>query len=79
MGLNEASFQTACVFKVILTQWHTAVDQGGANAALGNMGEYDWGLHMYDTVKSSHWLGNQDIIHYMCREAPKVGLELEQL
>jgi len=78
MGLSEAGFKTACVSKLFPTRSHTVAAQGGVNAALGNMGEDDWRWHMYDTVKGSDWLGDQDAIHYMCREAPKAVLELEQ-
>ena len=77
MGLAEAGFKTACVSKLFPTRSHTVAAQGGINAALGNMTEDDWRWHMYDTVKGSDWLGDQDAIHYMCREAPKAVLELE--
>ena len=77
MGLSEAGFKTACVTKLFPTRSHTVAAQGGINAALGNMSEDDWRWHMYDTVKGSDWLGDQDAIHYMCREAPKAVLELE--
>lgn len=78
MGLSEAGFKTACVSKLFPTRSHTVAAQGGINAALGNMGPDDWRWHMYDTVKGSDWLGDQDAIHYMCREAPKAVLELEE-
>lgn len=78
MGLSEAGFKTACVTKLFPTRSHTVAAQGGVNAALGNMSEDDWRWHMYDTVKGSDWLGDQDAIHYMCREAPKAVLELEE-
>jgi len=78
MGLSEAGFQTACVTKLFPTRSHTVAAQGGINAALGNMSEDDWRWHMYDTVKGSDWLGDQDAIHYMCREAPAAVLELEE-
>jgi len=78
MGLSEAGFRTACVTKLFPTRSHTVAAQGGINAALGNMSEDDWRWHMYDTVKGSDWLGDQDAIHYMCREAPKAVLELEE-
>lgn len=78
MGLSEAGFKTACISKLFPTRSHTVAAQGGVNAALGNMGEDDWRWHMYDTVKGSDWLGDQDAIHYMCREAPKAVLELEE-
>ena len=70
MGLSEAGFKTACVTKLFPTRSHTVAAQGGINAALGNMSEDDWRWHMYDTVKGSDWLGDQDAIQYMCREAP---------
>jgi len=78
MGLSEAGFRTACVSKLFPTRSHTVAAQGGINAALANMSEDDWKWHMYDTVKGSDWLGDQDAIHYMCREAPKAVLELEE-
>jgi succinate dehydrogenase (ubiquinone) flavoprotein subunit len=78
MGLSEAGFRTACVSKLFPTRSHTVAAQGGINAALGNMGPDDWRWHMYDTVKGSDWLGDQDAIRYMCREAPKAVLELEE-
>ena len=77
MGAAEAGFKTACVTKLFPTRSHTVAAQGGINAALGNMSEDDWKWHMYDTVKGSDWLGDQDAIHYMCREAPQAVLELE--
>lgn len=77
MGLSEAGFKTACVTKLFPTRSHTVAAQGGINAALGNMTEDDWRWHMYDTVKGSDWLGDQDAIHYMCREAPAAVTELE--
>ncbi|RUP44236.1 succinate dehydrogenase flavo protein subunit 1 [Jimgerdemannia flammicorona] len=76
-GLAEAGFNTACISKLFPTRSHTVAAQGGVNAALGNMGEDDWRWHMYDTVKGSDWLGDQDAIHYMCREAPHSVIELE--
>lgn len=78
MGLSEAGFKTACITKLFPTRSHTVAAQGGVNAALGNMTKDDWRWHMYDTVKGSDWLGDQDAIHYMCREAPKAVLELEE-
>jgi len=78
MGLSESGFKTACITKLFPTRSHTVAAQGGINAALGNMSEDDWRWHMYDTVKGSDWLGDQDAIHYMCREAPKAVLELEE-
>ena len=77
MGLAEKGFNVACVSKLFPTRSHTVAAQGGINAALGNITEDDWKWHFYDTVKGSDWLGDQDAIHYMCREAPKVVLELE--
>ncbi|RDB21321.1 putative succinate dehydrogenase [ubiquinone] flavoprotein subunit, mitochondrial [Hypsizygus marmoreus] len=76
-GLAEAGFKTACITKLFPTRSHTVAAQGGINAALGNMTEDDWRWHMYDTVKGSDWLGDQDAIHYMCREAPSTVIELE--
>jgi succinate dehydrogenase / fumarate reductase flavoprotein subunit len=76
-GLAEAGFKTACVTKVFPTRSHTVAAQGGISAALGNMGEDDWRWHMYDTVKGSDWLGDQDAIEYMCKEAPGAVIELE--
>ncbi|KAG2043378.1 succinate dehydrogenase [Suillus americanus] len=77
-GLAEAGFNTACITKLFPTRSHTVAAQGGINAALGNMTEDDWRWHMYDTVKGSDWLGDQDAIHYMCREAPGSVIELER-
>jgi succinate dehydrogenase (ubiquinone) flavoprotein subunit len=77
MGCAEQGFKTACITKLFPTRSHTVAAQGGINAALGNMTEDDWRWHMYDTVKGSDWLGDQDAIHYMCREAPRAVLELE--
>ncbi|CBQ70579.1 probable SDH1-succinate dehydrogenase (ubiquinone) flavoprotein precursor, mitochondrial [Sporisorium reilianum SRZ2] len=76
-GLAEAGLNTACITKLFPTRSHTVAAQGGINAALGNMTEDDWRWHMYDTVKGSDWLGDQDAIHYMCREAPRTVIELE--
>jgi len=76
-GLAEAGFATACITKVFPTRSHTVAAQGGISAALGNMGEDDWRWHMYDTVKGSDWLGDQDAIEYMCKEAPDAVIELE--
>ncbi|MGH8313784.1 MAG: succinate dehydrogenase flavoprotein subunit [Steroidobacterales bacterium] len=76
-GLAEAGLTTACITKVFPTRSHTVAAQGGISAALGNMGEDDWRWHMYDTVKGSDWLGDQDAIEYMCREAPSAVIELE--
>jgi succinate dehydrogenase / fumarate reductase flavoprotein subunit len=76
-GLANAGFNTACITKVFPTRSHTVAAQGGISAALGNMGEDDWRWHMYDTVKGSDWLGDQDAIEYMCKEAPDAVIELE--
>jgi succinate dehydrogenase / fumarate reductase flavoprotein subunit len=76
-GLAQAGFKTACVTKVFPTRSHTVAAQGGISAALGNMGPDDWRWHMYDTVKGSDWLGDQDAIEYMCKEAPDAIIELE--
>ena len=78
MGLAEKGYNVACVSKLFPTRSHTVAAQGGINAALGNITEDDWKWHFYDTVKGSDWLGDQDAIQYMCREAPKVVLELER-
>ncbi|HEX6930093.1 MAG TPA: succinate dehydrogenase flavoprotein subunit [Gammaproteobacteria bacterium] len=77
VGLVELGFKTACVTKVFPTRSHTVAAQGGISASLGNMGEDDWRWHMYDTVKGSDWLGDQDAIEYMCKEAPQAVIELE--
>ena len=77
LGLAQAGLATACVTKVFPTRSHTVAAQGGISAALGNMGEDDWRFHFYDTVKGSDWLGDQDAIAYMCREAPAAVIELE--
>lgn len=78
-GLAEKGFKTACISKLFPTRSHTVAAQGGINAALGNMEGDDWRWHMYDTVKGSDWLGDQDAIHYMTREAPKAVYELEHM
>jgi len=78
VGLAEAGLKTACVSKVFPTRSHTSAAQGGISAALGNMGEDDWRWHMYDTVKGSDWLGDQDAIEYLCKEAPRAVVELER-
>ena len=77
LGLAEAGLSTACITKVFPTRSHTVAAQGGISAALGNMGEDDWRWHMYDTVKGSDWLGDQDAIEFMCKQAPAVVIELE--
>ncbi len=77
LGLAEQGLSTACLTKVFPTRSHTVAAQGGISAALGNMGEDDWRWHMYDTVKGSDWLGDQDAIAYMCKEASASVIELE--
>lgn len=77
VGLAESGLHTACISKLFPTRSHTVAAQGGINAALGNMTVDDWRWHMYDTVKGSDWLGDQDAIHYMTREAEKAVIELE--
>jgi succinate dehydrogenase / fumarate reductase flavoprotein subunit len=77
LGCAQAGLKTACVTKVFPTRSHTVAAQGGISAALGNMGEDDWRWHMYDTVKGSDWLGDQDAIEYLCRNAPAAVYELE--
>jgi succinate dehydrogenase flavoprotein subunit len=77
VGCSEAGLRTACISKVFPTRSHTVAAQGGIAAALGNMGEDDWRWHMYDTVKGSDWLGDQDAIEYMCRNAPEAVYELD--
>ena len=77
LGCAEAGLDTACITKVFPTRSHTVAAQGGVAAALGNMGEDKWQWHMYDTVKGSDWLGDQDAIEYLCRNAPTAVYELE--
>ena len=77
LGMAAQGLATACVTKLFPTRSHTVAAQGGISAALGNMGEDDWRWHMYDTVKGSDWLGDQDAIEYMCREAIPAVIELE--
>ena len=77
MGIAEAGLKTACITKVFPTRSHTVAAQGGIAASLGNMGPDHWTWHMYDTVKGSDWLGDQDAIEYLCREAPAAVYELE--
>jgi len=76
-GTAAKGLSTACITKVFPTRSHTVAAQGGMSAALGNMGEDDWRWHMYDTVKGSDWLGDQDAIEYMCRAAIPAVIELE--
>ena len=78
LGLAEKGLKTACISKVFPTRSHTVAAQGGISAALGNMGKDDWRWHMYDTVKGSDWLGDQDAIEYMCKEASAAVIELEK-
>ena len=77
LGSSQAGLKTACITKLFPTRSHTVAAQGGVAAALGNMGEDDWKWHMYDTVKGADWLGDQDAIEYLCKEAPKAVYELE--
>ncbi len=77
LGCSERGLRTACISKVFPTRSHTVAAQGGISAALGNMGDDDWRWHMYDTVKGSDWLGDQDAIEYLCRNAPEAVYELE--
>ncbi|MDX1541605.1 MAG: FAD-binding protein, partial [Geminicoccaceae bacterium] len=77
VGMVEAGLRTACISKVYPTRSHTVAAQGGINAALGNMNADDWRFHMYDTVKGSDWLGDQDAIEYMTKNAPRAVIELE--
>ncbi len=76
-GMAEKGLSTACITKVFPTRSHTVAAQGGMSASLGNMGEDNWRWHMYDTVKGSDWLGDQDANEYMCREAVPAVIELE--
>ncbi|MBL8560392.1 MAG: succinate dehydrogenase flavoprotein subunit [Hyphomonadaceae bacterium] len=77
VGCAQAGLKTACISKVFPTRSHTVAAQGGISAALGNMGEDDWRWHMFDTVKGSDWLGDQDAIEYLTRNAPQAVYELE--
>jgi succinate dehydrogenase / fumarate reductase flavoprotein subunit len=77
LGMATKDLKTACITKVFPTRSHTVAAQGGISAALGNMGKDDWRWHMYDTVKGADWLGDQDAIEYMCKNAPAAILELE--
>ena len=78
LGAAESGLRTACISKVFPTRSHTVSAQGGIGAALGNMGEDDWRWHMFDTVKGSDWLGDQDAIEYLCSNAPEAVIELEE-
>ncbi len=77
LGIAESGLSAACITKVFPTRSHTVAAQGGISASLANMSEDDWRWHMYDTVKGSDWLGDQDAIEYMCKEAPASVIELE--
>jgi succinate dehydrogenase / fumarate reductase flavoprotein subunit len=77
VGCAQAGLRTACITKVFPTRSHTVAAQGGISASLGNMGPDDWRWHMYDTVKGSDWLGDQDSIEYLCRNAPQAVYELD--
>ena len=77
VGCAQAGLRTACISKVFPTRSHTVAAQGGISASLGNMGADDWRWHMYDTVKGSDWLGDQDAIEYLCRHAPAAVYELD--
>jgi succinate dehydrogenase / fumarate reductase, flavoprotein subunit len=77
VGAAQAGLRTACISKVFPTRSHTVAAQGGISASLGNMGPDDWRWHMYDTVKGSDWLGDQDAIEYLCKNAPAAVYELE--
>ena len=78
LGCAESGLKTACISKVFPTRSHTVAAQGGIGAALGNMGEDNWKWHMFDTVKGSDWLGDQDAIEYLCSKAPQAVIELEE-
>src|SRR6201987_3940268 len=77
LGCTEAGLKTACITKVFPTRSHTVAAQGGIAASLGNMGPDNWRWHMYDTVKGSDWLGDQDSIEYMCRDGIPAIIEVE--
>jgi len=77
LGASEAGLKVACISKLFPTRSHTVAAQGGMSAAIGNMGEDDWQWHMYDTIKGSDWLGDQDAIAFMCEQAPRAVFELE--
>ena len=77
LGASQAGLKTACISKVFPTRSHTVAAQGGIAASLSNMGPDDWRWHMYDTVKGADWLGDQDAIEYLCRNAPTAVYELE--
>ncbi|MGY8991063.1 MAG: FAD-binding protein, partial [Rhodospirillales bacterium] len=77
LGMSEAGLKTACITKVFPTRSHTVAAQGGISAALGNMEPDSWDWHVYDTVKGADWLGDQDAIEYLCKEAIPAVIELE--
>ncbi|MBD0391198.1 succinate dehydrogenase flavoprotein subunit [Wolbachia endosymbiont of Pentalonia nigronervosa] len=77
LGMAAADFSAACISKIFPTRSHTVAAQGGISAALGNVAEDDWRWHAYDTIKGSDWLGDQDAIEYMCKNAEKAVIELE--
>jgi len=77
LGMAATNFSVACISKIFPTRSHTVAAQGGISAALGNIGEDDWRWHAYDTIKGSDWLGDQDAIEYMCKNAAKAVIELE--
>ena len=79
LQLARAGLNVAVLTKVFPTRSHTVAAQGGIGAALGNMNDDNWHYHFYDTVKGSDWLGDQDAIEYMCREAPNVVYDLEHM
>ncbi len=79
LQLAQAGLSVAVLTKVFPTRSHTVAAQGGIGASLGNMNDDNWHYHFYDTIKGSDWLGDQDAIEYMCREAPKVVYELEHM
>ncbi len=77
LGMAATNFSVACISKIFPTRSHTVAAQGGISAALGNIAEDDWRWHAYDTIKGSDWLGDQDAIEYMCKNAAKAVIELE--
>ena len=79
LGCAQAGLKTACISKVFPTRSHTVAAQGGISASLGNMSPDDWRWHMYDTVKGSDWLGDQDAIEYMCKRGPQGGVRARAL
>src|SRR5258708_6810638 len=79
LGMVAGGLNTACITKVFPTRSHTVAAQGGISASLGNIHQDDWRWHMFDTVRGSDWLGDQDAIAYMCREAVDAVIELEHL